>query len=87
MQYGDVKRSGEARLKPAGGSDWGWKPSRKDHANRAAPKRDKYPKIQVSRFAPELVEAARALKIHPAELEKQLKLARKMAQLQSSLKG
>lgn len=34
-----------------------------------------------SRFAPELVQAAKALGLHPAELEKRLRVARGIARL------
>lgn len=43
--------------------------------------RDKPVKTVSSRFAPELVQAANALGIHPAQLEKALKFERKARRL------
>lgn len=81
MQYGNVHNGG-ARVKPASTKTWDWNPKRRDQSNRANVRRDRYSSAKVE-FAPELVQVAKALQIHPLELQKRLAFERKVANLLS----
>lgn len=79
MQYGVTP----GRTNPhKGRRDWSQKgdfgPAKAQHAIDP----DKYaPKRKLDRWPPELVQAAKALKIHPAELQKRLRVERGLQKL------
>ncbi len=85
--FGDVDKQRTARVRPASPSKPPlWRPARKDNANKAFKSDyDKRPVRYESRHAPELVQAARALGIHPTDLHEHLKVTRKLNKLKEQL--
>ena len=86
MQYGD-KKAGAGRIVPSGGVG-NWAQKRPPHGVRScfttfegATKKDSTRTKHKVSFAPELVQVAKALGMHPLELQKRLKVELKMKAL------
>ena len=78
MEYG-LKTKGAAKVKPSANSNWAVKHNKASFKNEF--QRDK--RIVTKEFAPELVQAAKFLGVHPRNLYKQIQLDKKLARFSS----